>query len=182
MGGPRWSYTQVTKSAIYKYHRTKSDSEAFRYFDNILPRVRLKQGARADEQRQNLTSYIEWHKQYSVLVADVRLRIDLQLSPGIIMGGEISRLDIDPDRDQYHAVLLTETGGFSPKELRLPLIQRAIALKYKREEGKIWIGFQRLDGSALNLIQFPKAAMTSALKKAQIMADQVLCVYKELRS
>jgi hypothetical protein len=178
---PRWGYAQVTKLSIYRYHRTNSDEAAFHYFDDILPRVGLREGQRADEQRQNLAAYIDWHRRSSVLVADVRLRIDLQLAANVIMGGEISRIDIALERGGYCAVLLTETGAFSPQELRLPLIQRAIALKYRREEREVWVGFQRLDGTALALTQFPKAAITRALIKARSITAEIAAAYAILR-
>ena len=53
------------------------------------------------------------------------------------------------------------------RQLRVPLIQRALAAKLQRPELEISVGFQNIDGTQLELISFPLRVLNDAEDRAR---------------
>lgn len=168
-----WSYDRVARASIYKFHRTSSQAEALEYFNQLLPRVRLKDGERAEASRTDLERYIRWSEVQRPLVADTCVRIELPLSAGVALGGEVSRIDVAIDENGYRAVIIGAIPMDWTRELRMPLIQRAIARRCRRDEFDVRVGFQRLDGSGLHVVRFTERQIAAALERAETLAAQV---------
>lgn len=89
-----------------------------------------------------------------MIVADHRVRLNLALDGEVALGGEISRIDMIPTG--YRAVLLMARAPARWKqELRMPLIQLAVANRYDRPPGDVRVAVQLLDGNGLDEGAFP---------------------------
>lgn len=100
-GHPRIGYDQATKLAIYKFHRTNSASQAQTHLGELLSRLNLRSAIFADRARSKLDSYIEWCLRESPVVSHWRLCLDYDLGYSWVLGGEISRIDLDLDPPGY---------------------------------------------------------------------------------
>lgn len=95
------------------------------------------------------------------------------MGSGIILGGEVSRVDVDVTSGGYRAVQLGTPRAGWRSELRMPLIQPGIADRYQREAAEVRVGFQHLDGSNLSLVSFSEAELQAAERGAREVAQRV---------
>jgi hypothetical protein len=169
-GGPRTGYDGATKLAIYKFHVTDSASQAQHHLSQLLSRLRLTNTLLTDRAMANLDSYIEWCVRHSPVVSGWRLRLDYDLGNNFELGGEISRIDVDIGSEGYRGVLLGNRPTDWRRQLRVPLIQRALAAELQRPESEISVGFQNIDGTQLELISFPRLVLDEAENRARRLA------------
>ena len=177
-GGPRTGYDGATKFAIYKFHVTASASQAQHHLSQLLSKLRLTNTILTDRAMANLDSYIEWCIRYSPVVSGWKLRLDYDLGNNFALGGEISRIDMDIGSGGYRGVLLGNRPTDWRRQLRVPLIQRALATKLQRPELEISVGFQNIDGTQLELISFPRIVLDDAEARARRLA---LVLFNEWR-
>jgi len=91
------------------------------------------------------------------------VHVDLDIGHGITLGGEISRVDIEAARGEYRAILLDAPASDWTRELRMPLIQIAMAQKFERDPSDVTVGFQPIGGSRLSSHRFGSRALTAAM-------------------
>lgn len=170
--GRSLGYAQAVKLAIYKYHSLQSDrSASLAHFDQLVA-ARLTNARRIAQARLQLEAYTEWAEHSGVVVADHRVRLSLPLEVDVVLGGEVSRIDLQTTG--YRAVLLM--ARIPPRwqhETRMPLIQLAVADKYQRSPNDVSVGVQLLDGTALGVANFEADARNAALESAVAIARQV---------
>ena len=95
-GGRRLGYAQAVKLAIYKYHSLQANrSASLAHFDQLVS-ARLTNAQRIAQARLQLQAYIDWVEDSGVIVADHRVRLNLPLDGEVVLGGEISRIDMIP--------------------------------------------------------------------------------------
>jgi hypothetical protein len=170
--GRSLGYAQAVKLAIYKYHSLQSNrSASLAHFDQLVA-ARLTNAQRIAQARLQLQAYIEWAEHSGVVVADHRVRLNLTLEVDVVLGGEVSRIDLEPSG--YRAVLLmARVPARWQQETRMPLIQLAVADKYQRSPNDVSVGVQLLDGTALTVANFEADARNAALESAVAIARQV---------
>lgn len=170
--GRSLGYAQAVKLAIYKYHSLQSNrSASLAHFDQLVA-ARLTNAQRIAQARLQLQAYIEWAEHSGVVVADHRVRLNLTLEVDVMLGGEVSRIDLEPSG--YRAVLLmARVPARWQQETRMPLIQLAVADKYQRSPNDVSVGVQLLDGTALTVANFEADARNAALESAVAIARQV---------
>jgi len=83
---------------------------------------------RIDDLEADFESYIRWHRRSGIIVADSNIRLSYSIGGFLDLSGLISRLDITDIG--YRAIILGAGRANWRAELRMPLIQNAIALKY----------------------------------------------------
>lgn len=180
-GGPRSSYAATTREGMFRYHANgdlaAARAEVRRRLDN---QTRFKSLARKDEAEYQLVDYAAWCDREGVVVADWRVTIDFPLIAGVALGGQLSRVDIVPATAQYRAVLLGPAPEDWPDGSRFPLLQRAIAHMYQREESDVLVGIQELTGENLSVKSFSARAMAVAEKEAKELAEEIKRVMGEL--
>ena len=145
---PNWirqGYDACLKQGIYRFHKTDDPTAGRTKIEYAASRLKLTNRLRIDDALARFDAYVHWAFDSGTLVADVQVGIELDLGSELILGGQVARLDIT--EDGYRGVLL---GGFNhgwQHELRLPLIQRAMASKYERSESAFVIARQELDAT-----------------------------------
>lgn len=169
-GGPRTGYDGATKLAIYKFHATASASHAQRHLTHLLSGFGLTNTSLANRARASLDSYIEWCILESPIVSNWKLRLAFNLGHNFELGGEISRIDVNIESRGYKGVLLGGRPADWRRQLRFPLIQRALAEKLQRPEAEISVGFQNIDGTQLDTISFSRAVLEEAEDRARRLA------------
>lgn len=165
--GPRAGYAGMTKLAIYKYHATGDADAAREHLRALLGRF-ANEGKKLGAEYQ-LDAYIEWAEREGLIVADRKVRLEFDLGSGILLGGEVSRVDIDL-AGGYRAVLLGAPDPDWRTELRTPLLQRAVARHFDRDEAEVTVGVQDLDGSSLQAVQFSRVEIDAAEVGARSVA------------
>jgi hypothetical protein len=137
-----YGYNQALLHAIQHYHRSQGDADsARRYLQESVDR-NFENEVRAEQIQEWLEAYIKWCQQSGVIVADSKFRIKLNLGVMLELRGEMHRLDMLPDG--YRALLL---GAYPPNwesQLRMPLLQRAVAVRYGRPIDKLSSGCSTL--------------------------------------
>ncbi len=135
----------------------------------------LEDEARIVQIESDLESYILWTNQAGVIVADSKIRISLDVGGFLALSGEISRLDLtDPG---YRAVILGDIPADWRQQLRLPLIQRAVAMKYGRPVLEIAVAMQNLDGSGLASLSFGELEISQAENELRALGQSVRLLF-----
>lgn len=178
----RLGYAQATKLAIYRFHRSGSEVEAVAHLEGLIDRAGLTSLTRALQAEDALRAYIAWSRASRPVTAATRLRVDLELAPGWTMGGEVSRVDVGSRN--YRAVLLGVGSTALGSEIRMPLLQRAVATRLQRPEAEVEIGVQAIDGADLSTRSFDTAAIDVACLsiRSAIEGLRVAAVHPSMRS
>lgn len=178
-GGPRLGYAGAVKLAIYSFHKSGNETAARAHLRDLLDRFQGSFQKAAAE--QEFESYLRWYTAQRPIVASHRVRLGLSLGSGIILGGEVSRVDVDVTSGGYRAVQLGTPRAGWRSELRMPLIQLGIADRYQREAAEVRVGFHHLDGSNLSLVSFSEAELQAAERSARGVAQRVAAEWARQR-
>jgi hypothetical protein len=155
-----FGYNQALLHAIHRYHRSNGNApDATQYLEDTIDR-NFKDGARADQIRDWLQAYIRWHERSAVVVADSKFRVKLSLGVLLELRGEMHRLDVLPGG--YRALLLGPYPRGWQNQLRMPLLQRAVAMRYGRPIDDVSVGVQHLDGSGLAVNLYSRNEIATA--------------------
>lgn len=161
-GGPRTGYDGATKKAIYNFHKILDAAEARRYLERAFRSYKLTSTSRMAQALAALNSYIGWYERTSPVVVGSRLLLDYDLGSSWRLGGEISRADLYPRNGKYNCVILGKAPLNWRQQIRMPLIQRALANRLERPETDISVGFQNLDGTSIELVSFSLTKLDEA--------------------
>lgn len=166
-----WSfgYNQALLLAIHRFHKLGANA-ARQHLDNMLNEHFTDQ-SRIDAISHDLLAYIQWADQTNLIVADSKIRINLDVGGYLVLAGEVSRLDIT--NAGYRAVILGSKPPYWREHLRLPLIQRAIARNYGRPIGEIEVGMQNLDGTELETLSFTETEIGQAENDFRVLGASV---------
>lgn len=176
----RPGYAGATKLSIYKYHKTGSAEEARQHLKTLL--MRFNDISKKLDAEGKLDDYMAWCVQENVIVTNWRERISLDLGNGISLGGEVSRIDLDLNTGGYRAVLLGNSCETWQGELRMPLIQRAVAYLLQRSETEVSLGVQNLNGSELLTTTFNTTEIDTAENTARALAVKVADEIRRLQT
>jgi hypothetical protein len=161
----------MTKLAIYRYHSTDDADAAREHLRNLLGRFG-NTGKKLSAEYE-LDSYIAWAERQGLIVADRKVRIGYDLGSGVLLGGEVSRVDVDVVGGGYRAILLGTHDPDWGTELRTPLLQRAVAQHFDRDETEVAVGVQSLNGSGLEALRFTMKEIDAAEVQARALATQL---------
>jgi hypothetical protein len=165
-----FGYGQALLNAIHQYHRTNSARAARSHLRQMIER-NFTNEKRIDDLEAEFESYIRWHRRSGIVVADSNIRLSYSIGGFLDLGGLISRLDITDIG--YRAVILGAGRSGWRNELRMPLIQCAIAFKYGRPVEEVAIGVQEPDGSALDDKTYTSEQIATARQEFQRLGEGV---------
>jgi hypothetical protein len=147
------------KYAIHRYHKTEDAENARKFLQESVDR-HFKNEARSTQILECLDRYMNWCGQTGVVVSDSKVPIKLNLGVWLELKGEVHRLDVL--ESGYRAILLGEYPRDWSAQIRMPLLQRAVAYRYGRPAEAVSIGVQRFDGSGLVVQKFLQSQIQSA--------------------
>jgi hypothetical protein len=118
--------------------------------------------------------YCNWSKTDGTIFIERNPKIELPLGSGVILGGQLSRIDMDPQNGKYRGILLADYSADWRQELRMPLIQKAIAERLKRDETDIMVGVQHSSGTMLQTHFYSSSDIKTAYSEASALTSQAL--------
>ena len=175
LAGPRPFYTmgynQALLHAIHRYHRSSGDAPTSRKYLQQLIDKNFQNEIRSGDIQDKLEAYIKWHKKSGLIVADSKFRVKLNLDVLLELRGEMHRFDMLSNG--YRAMLIGEYLPNWEQQLRMPLLQRAAALRFGRPVNDVSIGVQHFDGSDILVKQYSKAEITKAVADFKKLSSAV---------
>jgi hypothetical protein len=169
-GGPRWSYKQALNYSICELHKANSLEDALKKLDGYLEK--FKDPKRIEVIRETLMQYSVWLEKSGTVPVDSNITLKYPFDGDWHLGGIISRIDILSSG--YRAVLFEAISPNWKAQLRMPLIQLAVADRYGRPESEIRVGFQDLDSNDTVDYRFAKATMEAARVEFLKIGSKVL--------
>lgn len=168
--GWKMGYHRALLLSIYRYHKTKQTTVARQYLHDIIQRHQFKNITRIDEIEVAFESYVKWCETQNIAVADSRVRIGLG-SGYLTLAGEVHRVDVTPEF--YRAVLLGSFPANWHKQMRMPLIQRAISEQFARPLDEVAVAVQQLDGSNLQVHSYSAKSIRRTEGRFKELARQL---------
>jgi hypothetical protein len=138
-------YDRVLRLSISRFHHA-SAQVARDYMAQMVRRHHFKDASRVREIEFSLERYIAWASAEVLRVADTNVKIACEIG-FLELRGLVGRIDVTATG--YRAVLLGEVPADWHSQLRMPLIQLAVASMYGRRQDRTEVGFQNLDASNL---------------------------------
>ncbi len=164
-----FGYAQALLLAIHRFHND-GPAAARQHLNNLID-LHLTNETRIEEIQDDLESYMHWINRTGTIIADSKIRIALDIGGFLTLSGEVSRLDVTADG--YQAVILGEKPPGWKQHLRLPLVQRAMSIRYGRPTHEIAVAMQDLDGSDLEALSFDEAEIGRAESEFRTLGDSV---------
>ena len=119
-----------------------------------------------------------WAEHEGLIVADRKVRLAYDLGSGVLLTGEVSRVDVDLVGGGYRAILLGAADQDWRDELRTPLLQRAVAKHFDRHESEVAIGVQALDATGLETAHFGTTDIDDAEAAARALATHLVAEWE----
>jgi hypothetical protein len=149
--------------AIYRLHRGESLASSIAYVNKFMDSYELLNTTRRAEAESNLQSYAAWLETEGNVSIATKTRLKFEIFKDTYIGGEIPRIDLQPADGGYRAIIIGEEDPKWAKQLRMPLIQRAVAKALKRPENLVSVGTQLCDAGNLQTIKYSKGSIQSAI-------------------
>jgi hypothetical protein len=159
-GFSTFGYRQALSNAITLFHRLGDPVEANKRLEEFIDRhfTDLK---KINVLRNQLIEYTRWYVQTGIITADSNVTLNFPIHSLWHLGGKVARVDVTDSG--YRAILFEEFDGTWKEQLRMPLIQLAIAEKFGRPPAEVRVGFQDLDGNKTVEASYGEAKRSSAL-------------------
>ena len=169
----RMSYERCLREEINRFHQHRDVKVARQYLQEKFLKHKLKNNSRIQETLRCLNAYMNWFQSEGIMPIGSQFPLNFGLGYGVILGGYISRVDMMPKPKGYRAILLENIPLRWDEELRMPLIQRGVALTCQRPEDKFVVGIQELDTCDLVETSYSKEAINDAEQIAWQLAEEV---------
>lgn len=169
--GFKMSYKRVLKYAIGKYHKTTSPLDARHHLKLLIAKHNLKTQERIDEVEVALDLYMKWHQDSEISTADSNTPILLDVGGYLELSGLVSRVDVTDSG--YQGILLGTKDARWKDQLRMPLIQKALAEKYVRPVQDVMVGIQAIDGSSLEVVTFSPSQIREAEREFKDLGERI---------
>jgi hypothetical protein len=154
-------YERVLRLSIFNFHKS-SGPAARDYMAKMIRKHHLRNVSRITEIEISLDRYVRWAVEERLKVADTKVNLAHQMG-FLELRGEIGRVDVTSTG--YRAVLFGKAPDGWEQQLRMPLIQVAIALMYGRPQDKTEVGFQEMNASNLTTKIYSQHQIQKAQRK-----------------
>jgi hypothetical protein len=145
------------------------------YMVEMIRKHHLRNVGRINTIETSLDRYVKWAVAERLKVADTKVNLAHQMG-FLELRGEIGRVDVTSTG--YRAVLLGKVPDGWELQLRMPLIQVAIASMYGRPQDKTEVGFQELDASNLITRIYSEQEIHKAQRKFMALGRIVRTIAK----
>lgn len=164
-GGP--SRFQYVKWAVRTFHRDGLQA-ALDYLEEAFARRGFRMEA-IERYRDYIVNYVGSLEGRPGAVVEVGTRVEMALSPSVLLSGEIGRFDIVPNG--YAAWLFFERPPADwSSELRMPLLQQWTANHVGAPLDEIRIGFFSFSDATYENVTYSAGAVQRALREARRLA------------
>ena len=114
---------------------------------------------------------MKWHQNSEISTADSNTPILLDVGGYLELSGLISRVDVTDTG--YQGILLGTKDASWKDQLRMPLIQKALAEKYVRPVQDVMVGIQAIDGSSLEVVTFSPSQIREAEREFKDLGERI---------
>jgi hypothetical protein len=173
-GWPTFGYKQALSFAISTFHGTGSISAAKAKVDGYVAK-NFKDAKRIAMLYEYLEEYAKWFAASGIISADSNILLAYPYKSNWQLGGLISRVDFL--QSGYRAVLFEGIVPGWKDQLRMPLIQTAIAEKYGRPATEVRVGVQEVDTNTLTDTRYSVAVRSAAEAEFKGIGAQVLKIW-----
>lgn len=176
LGGNRrvsMSFERIAVMSIYRYHKSGDAEDAVKHLERLAESYHLKNSSKREVCEEKIRTYFAWCETSRPVVVSHGIKIRLPLTGDVFLAGEVSRVDIDLESGGYRAVLLTDKELSVEQELRMPLLQMALANRFQRVISDISVGRQHVDASDVVVKSFSERRVKSAFREAKRLAEQI---------
>jgi len=165
-------YDQVLLWSIYKFHATRDVQEGISKMEALFTKhSRLNNQVRKDGVRERFEVYVEWCRTTRVAVAERRVTLNGSFDTFLTLGGHLDR--VDSTGSGVRGIILGDYPAVWRTQLRMPLIQMALAARYGLAAGAILVGVQKLDGSGLRETTFNEDELRTARQEFRAVSTYV---------
>jgi len=131
-----------------------------------LTTVNRKEGV-----RERYRGYTDWCGAVGLTVVERRVVLKGEFQAFLTLGGIVHR--VDATANGVRGVILGEYRSAWRLELRMPLIQLALAGRYGIDRQDVSVGVQRLDGTGLSEATFDARRIANARREFREMSEYV---------
>ena len=175
-GFGRMGFKQALGYAICEFHKEENVKSALKKLDGYVTN-NFKNEKKIQKLYETFDGYTKWFSQSGIISADANILLNYPSSGQWHLGGLISRVDLT--ESGYRAVLFEVAGTGWKDQLRMPLIQLAIANYYGRPEKEIRVGMQNLDGNVLVDTRYGADKRSEALEEFLKLGGQVVKLWPQ---
>jgi hypothetical protein len=161
-GFPRFSYQRALSNAISALHQTESLKQANAKLEEYIEN-NFKDIKRILRLREQLAEYASWHSKSKIVTADSNVTLNFPFQGEWQLGGIVSRVDML--ETGYRGVLFEAFDKGWKSQLRMPLIQSAIAEQFGRPPEEVRVGVQDLDGNTTDETAYGNAKRKAAFSE-----------------
>ena len=127
-----------------------------------------------------LNEYFASHARLNQPTIQTNKRIQFTKIPGHLVSGTIGRLDIIP-AGGFAATNFEERGSDWKSQLRIPIIQQALADELGRHRGEIRVGMYCIESGSHEYITLPDAVIQKGISELKNVLDAVEVEIERLR-
>jgi len=173
----RPSYFGALRDAIFKFHRTNGNVvQARRYLEGRL--ARFADIARSTEIMDQFEWYTGEYSSRGWPAFETRLRLVVPLPPWVrqdlFCSGEVSRVDMVPAGGYAAWLMRSREGENWSRELRMPLIQGALAYRTLGVQGnEVRIGIICFEDRLIDMHSFTQREIAGAYSKLENLLRQM---------
>jgi hypothetical protein len=172
----RMGYRQALGFAICEFHKAEDVKAAIGKLDGYAAK-NFTNEKKIAKLYENLDQYAEWFAKAGIISADTNVLLNYPFTGDWHLGGYVSRVDLIASG--YRAVLFEVGAPGWKNQLRMPLIQQAVAERYGRPAKEVRIGLQNLDGNDLTDTRFGAEKRANALSEFKKIGSQVLKLWPQ---
>jgi len=176
-GARRMGYAQAARLAVFQFHKNGNPEAAQRHLYQLLDKHKLFNIKHRAKSESTLSGYMDWWGHAGLVMVQDKLRLALGIGRDIVVGGEISRIDL-VDKG-YRGILLGSAGPNWKATLQMPIVQAAIAERLNRDPGNVLVGVQEWDGSGLNVTQYSSSEIADAIAEFRGLANRGIGLLKK---
>ena len=147
-------HLRIYRSGVLKTAESKLEELIQRNFANAK---------RSDAIRRELVDHANWVSKAGVIIADSNVTLNYPTKGFWHFGGIVARVDIT--QNGYRAVLFVSYDNSWKNQLRMSLIQLAIAEQSGRTPAEVRVGLHDLDGNQTTDGAFPSSKRQAALSE-----------------
>lgn len=171
---PMHSYAHATRMALYVLNKTGSIEGAQRYLSRLLDSFRLNNRQRRRGSEDAIVAYADWLAVSGAVIVHDKLRLSMDVGHDMYVSGEVPRIYLDVPSGGYSAVFLGLQQSSWRSQLRMPLVQLAVAQRVDRSPEEVSVGVQELDGSHLEIVQYTVGELDDAMEEIRHLAARAM--------
>ncbi len=135
-----FSYATALRLSVFYFHKEQQNQfEAHQYLQNTCER-NFKNAKRIENLHICLDNYISSFDALNHTVITTKYRLNATIFQNLILGGEISRIDLELYAPKYYAYIFTHSDDDWKYQLRMPIIQYALSKEFNCSTKDINIG------------------------------------------